>query len=52
MFTGWKDMDTYMRENKLEGIRATAVKAEPPAEEVIIEEPAPKKSAKAKAAAH
>ena len=60
MFTGWKDMDQYMRENKLEGIRATVVKAVPvePVEE-IIEEPKPKAGAKdktapkaAKAAAH
>ena len=57
MFTGWKDMDQYMRENKLEGIRATVVKAEPVEE--IIEEPKPKAGAKdktapkaAKAAAH
>ena len=51
MFTGWKDMDVYMRENKLEGLRATEVKPAPPVE-VIIDEPAPKKSGKAKAAAH
>ena len=50
MFTGWKDMDLYMRENKIEGIRATAVKVEPPPpppEEVIIEEPKPKAGKKA-----
>jgi hypothetical protein len=60
MFTGWKDMDQYMRENKLEGIRATVVKEVPvePVEE-IIDEPKPKAGAKdktapkaAKAAAH
>jgi hypothetical protein len=60
MFTGWKDMDQYMRENKLEGIRATVVKGEPaapaePAEE-IIDEPKAKSGTKAskaaKAAAH
>ena len=60
MFTGWKDMDQYMRENKLEGIRVTVVKAVPvePVEE-IIEDPKPKAGAKdktapkaAKAAAH
>src|SRR5450830_674872 len=37
IFTGWKDMDQYMRENKIEGIRATVVKAEP-VEEVIVDE--------------
>lgn len=53
MFTGWKDMDQYMRENKLEGIRATVVKEVPvePVEEVI-DEPKPKKDKAAKAAAH
>ena len=59
MFTGWKDMDQYMRDNKIEGIRASVVKAEP-VEEVVIEEPKPKAGAKekpapkaaAKAAAH
>ena len=49
MFTGWKDMDQYMRENKIEGIRASVVKVEP-AEE-IIESPPPKAGAKDKAAA-
>ena len=29
IFTGWKDMDQYMRENKIEGIRATADQTEP-----------------------
>jgi hypothetical protein len=23
VFTGWKDMDQYMRDNKVEGIRST-----------------------------
>lgn len=50
IFTGWKDMDQYMRENKIEGIRATVAKAEP-VEEVIVDEPKPKASTK-KAAAH
>jgi hypothetical protein len=26
VFTGWKDMDQYMRDNKVEGIRATIEK--------------------------
>ena len=40
IFTGWRAMDEYMRENKIEGVAATAVKAIPPAEEII--EPPPK----------
>lgn len=51
MFTGWKDMDQYMRENKIEGIRATYVKPAPPPEEEVVDEPKPKSGAK-KAAAH
>ena len=27
IFTGWRAMDEYMRENKIEGVAATAVKA-------------------------
>lgn len=40
IFTGWKEMDEYMRENKIEGIRVTPVKIE--SEEVVVED---KKSA-------
>ena len=40
IFSGWKEMDEYMRENKIEGVAATAAKAVPPAEEII--EPPPK----------
>jgi hypothetical protein len=29
VFTGWKDMDVYMRENKIEGVPATVKAAEP-----------------------
>ena len=48
MFTGWKDMDQYMRENKIEGVPATVSKAElAPAEEEI--EVKPKASSKEKA---
>ena len=44
-------MDQYMRENKIEGIRATAVKVEPPQPvEEIIDEPKPKAVKKNKAA--
>ncbi len=48
MFTGWKDMDQYMRENKIEGVRAMVGK-EGPVEEVISEDK-PKIDAKEKAA--
>jgi hypothetical protein len=44
IFTGWKDMDEYMRENKIEGVRATVVKAEP--EEEIVEDTKPKVTAR------
>ena len=36
IFTGWKEMDEYMRENKIEGIRVTPVKIE--SEEVVVED--------------
>lgn len=36
IFDGWKDMDQYMRENKIEGIRAAVAKAEPV--EVMLED--------------
>lgn len=53
VFTGWKEMDQYMRENKLEGVRATVVKPPEPVEEVI-EDPKSKAAGKASAkpAAH
>ena len=35
MFAGWKEMDQYMRENKIEGIRATTGSKAEPQEEVI-----------------
>lgn len=34
VFAGWKEMDEYMRENKIEGVRAAPVKAEP-VEEIL-----------------
>ena len=46
MFTGWKEMDQYMRENKIEGVRATVATAA--AEEEIVEDPKPKTEAKGK----
>ncbi|MEY3123492.1 MAG: hypothetical protein RLZZ573_12 [Pseudomonadota bacterium] len=35
VFTGWKDMDQYMRENKVEGIPSKMEKTGAPDEEVI-----------------
>ncbi len=53
IYAGWREMDEYMRENKLEGLRAEiplpAPVASAPAEEIVDEvKPKPK----AKAAAH
>ena len=51
MFAGWKEMDQYMRDNKIEGIAPLGLKPEPPpapvapVEEVITEEKAPAKKA-------
>ena len=56
IYAGWREMDEYMRENKLEGLRAeiplplptaAPVTPPPPAEEVIDEA-----KPRAKAAAH
>jgi hypothetical protein len=47
VFTGWKEMDEYMRENKIEGVPSTIAKPAPapaPTEEVIEEAPATAKS--------
>jgi hypothetical protein len=66
IFTGWKDMDQYMRENKIEGLEAKVTKAETPgpvaADEQVVSEPGkgkkdaaeakPKAKAKAAPAAH
>ena len=49
IFTGWKDMDLYMRENSIEGIAPQGLKPTPPPDEEIIEEPKSKKSGKDKA---
>nr|WP_315238505.1 hypothetical protein [uncultured Albidiferax sp.] len=59
VFQGWKDMDAYMRENKIEGVASVVkipVEGEAPAEEAVAatkEETAPKtkeaRSGKAKA---
>jgi hypothetical protein len=56
IFEGWKEMDSYMRENKIEGIAPQGLKPAPPpppADSVITEksdeEPKAKSKAKAKA---
>jgi hypothetical protein len=44
VFTGWKEMDQYMRENKIEGVESKVTKAETPgpvaADEQVVSEPA------------
>jgi len=40
IFDGWKEMDQYMRDNKIEGIAPTADKAPQPVEEIIDEKAA------------
>lgn len=47
VFAGWKDMDQYMRDNKVEGIPAKIVKNPSGGVEEIIEESKPDKSDKA-----
>jgi hypothetical protein len=55
VFNGWKEMDQYMRDNKIEGVESKGVKAEPPsavaADEEVVKGPAKteKKSAEADA---
>ena len=55
IYEGWRDMDQYMRENKLEGIEPKGLKPAPPAEEIIDEKaseeaPSPKATGKSKTA--
>jgi len=54
IYAGWKEMDQYMRDNKIEGVAPVGVKASGPAEEVITENKAsedpPKAKSKAKSA--
>jgi hypothetical protein len=50
VFQGWKEMDQYMRDNKIDGVPSTVAKpvTPAPAEEIIEEEKAkPKAGAKA-----
>ena len=48
IFAGWKDMDQYMRDNKIEGIAPQGLKpaSAAPVEEVIDEEPKAKSKSK------
>lgn len=46
VFEGWKEMDQYMRDNKIEGIAPRQAKTEVPAEEIIEDK---KSAAKASA---
>lgn len=51
IFTGWKDMDQYMRDNKVEGVEAKIVQTPPVPKTEVIEEAAdetPKSKSKAK----
>ena len=50
MYDGWKEMDLYMRENKLDGQKTTVVAQAPAAVEEVIEDEdeKPKKKAKPK----
>ena len=41
VFDGWKEMDQYMRDNKIDGIPSKAVKSGTPAEEIIEEKAVP-----------
>ncbi len=45
IFSGWREMDEYMRENKIDGVPATMGKpAQTPEEEIIEDTPATAKS--------
>ena len=50
IFAGWKDMDQYMRDNKIEGVAPQGLKptssAPAPVEEVMMEDPKAKAAAK------
>jgi hypothetical protein len=41
VFDGWKEMDQYMRDNKIDGIPSKTVKSGTPAEEIIEEKAVP-----------
>ena len=37
VFAGWKEMDLYMRDNKIEGVAPLGIKPPPPLEEIVTE---------------
>jgi len=56
IYNGWRDMDLYMRENKIEGVEPQGLKPPPPPPppppvitEEADDEPSPKKKSKSKA---
>ena len=53
VFAGWKEMDQYMRDNKIEGVEAKGLKPPPPpavaSDEEIVEPSSPEKADKASA---
>lgn len=49
VFAGWKDMDQYMRDNKIEGIAPSGLKPPPPQEEIVTESKEEKTKPAAKA---
>jgi hypothetical protein len=57
IYTGWKEMDQYMRDNKIEGVAPMGLKPPAPKEEIITEAKeeaadSAKSKTKPKAAAH
>ena len=51
VFEGWKEMDQYMRDNKIEGVPPKLAKADEPTEEEVVVETKAKPGAKDKPAA-
>ena len=56
VFDGWKEMDQYMRDNKIEGVESKGLKPDSPAavaaDEEVLASPAKGKSADSKAKTH
>ena len=56
IFADWKDMDQYMRDNKIEGVESKGLKPDSPAavaaDEEVLASPAKGKSADSKAKTH
>ena len=49
IYAGWKEMDQYMRDNKIEGVAPVGLKPPGPVEEIITETKAPDEAPKSKA---